>query len=248
MDANYIYNSFKNNFDNEILIGKLKELKNSVIMEAIKQGNFKNMTEVQIDFEKAVREGQLDNTTFEIIYCYIKFLSGGFLFHVSPHEDFEYVITARFFCTLTAEQTKEKVSAFKEILNIILPDIANTIDVGSEIDSPFTHTIRETPLRVNLLKRELTEEEKEMVTKMLIGELTSLSVGEKDSPLGKVYNYNYSAFGMPVFTTSSIDKEAYKQSMDKKSKDDILFLYKTADNIDVWVYKMFAAIFAAASN
>ncbi len=248
MDANYIYNSFKNNYDNEILIGKLKELKNSVIMEAIKQGNFKNMTEVQIDFEKAVREGQLDNTTFEIMYCYIKFLSGRFLFHVSPHEDFEYVITVRFFCTLTAEQIKEKVATLKEILNTILPDIGNTIDVGPEIDSPFTHTIRETPLRVNLLKRELTEEEKVMVTKMLIGELTSLSLGEKDSPLGKVYNYNYSAFGMPVFTTSSTDKEAYKRFMDMKSKDDILFLYKTADTIDEWAYKMFAAIFAASSK
>ena len=67
MDVNYLYDSIKNYYDNESLHEKVAALQNQAISTAIKQGDLSNTTKLHIYFEDAVKAGQVDAESFEII-------------------------------------------------------------------------------------------------------------------------------------------------------------------------------------
>ena len=240
--AKYIFDSLKTNYDNEVVIKKYSWLRNKVIMGAIKQGRPNVCTELYIDLEEAVKAEQIDDVGFELIYYYLKFLSGRFLFGVIPNWDYEYVITFSFFCHLNSKQLAMAIRTIEEVLEILLPDYSEHIKVGTEISEPFSHTFRKTNLKVKTMNERLTAVEHRKVIQIVVRDLSTLSVAANDKDDYFRYIYTFRAFGLPVLTLCSRDEDLYKNTMTMASKDYEVYKNCTVRDYDDCLWAFIAII------
>ena len=242
MTAKYIFDSLLNNYDNEVVIKKYSWLRNKVVMGTIKQGRPNVCTELYIDLEEAVKAEQIDDVGFELIYYYLKFLSGRFLFGVIPNWDYEYVITFSFFCYINSKQLAMAIKTIEEVLEILLPDYSKHIKVCTEISEPFSHTFRKTNLKVKTMNERLTSVEQLKVIKIVVGDLSTLSVAANDKDDYFRYVYTFRSFGMPVLTLCSTDEDLYKNTMNMASKDYEVYKNCTVRDYDDCLWAFIAII------
>lgn len=167
MDVNYLYDSIKGYYNNESLIERIKTLRNQAISTTIKKGGGRGSTKLYIDFEDAYKAGQLDDVTFEIIYYFLRELSGKLLIPVRPNDNFQYVFTVTFCWKLTAEELAKAVKSLKEIIDMLWPEYSDLIHVNTKHHNPINYTLRTTNLFVKTLNRHLTDAEYAYVTKRL---------------------------------------------------------------------------------
>lgn len=240
MDAKYLFESFKNNFNNEQLVQKLKWLRKKVIDEAIMHGDVGMHSEIYIDFEEAVREKQIDDDTFELIYYYLKFLSGRFLFHVGPNPDYEYVITITFFYTLNKTQLTMLIKTLEEVMETLWPEYCNYFKVTNEIAEPFRHTLRTTNLIVQTANERVSDSDFLQVTETIVSDLSTLSVSENKKGEYFTYTYKFYSFGIPVMTLYSNDTDLYNKTSIVAPKDYGTYKDCTTGDYDDVLWKMIA--------
>ena len=242
MTAKYIFDSLLTNYDNEVVIKKYSWLRNKAIIGAINQGRPNVRTELYIDLEEAVKAEQIDDVGFELIYYYLKFLSGRFLFVVDPNWDYEYVITFTFCCYINSKQLAMVIKTIEEVLDILLPDYSKYIKVGTEICEPFSHTFRKTNLKVKTANERLTSDEELKVIKIVVGDLSTLSVAPNDKDDNFRYVYIFRSFGMKVLTLCSKDEDLYKNTMNMAPKDYEVYKNCTVRKYDDCLWAFIAII------
>ena len=159
MNANYLYNTIKNYYDNEPFMERVKSLRNQAISTTIKKGGGCGSTKIYVDFEDAYKAGQIDDETFEILYYFLRELSGKFLIPVRPHENFQYVFTVSLCWNVNPEELNKAAESLKEVLNMLWPEYSDLIHVDAVLDNPTNHTLRTTNLVVKTINRRLTDKE-----------------------------------------------------------------------------------------
>ena len=167
MDVNYLYESIKNYYDNESLRDTVKTRRNQAISRTIKKGGDRRYTKLYIDFEDAYKAGQLDDVTFEIIFYFLRELSGKLLIPVRPNDNFQYVFTVTFCWKLTPKEQNIAVDSLKEILDMLWPEYSDLIHVNTKHHNPINYTLRTTNLLVKSFNRRLTEAEADYVINRL---------------------------------------------------------------------------------
>ena len=119
MDVNYLYDSIKGYYNNESLIERIKTLRNQAISTTIKKGGGRGSTKLYIDFEDAYKAGEIDDEIFEILYYFLRELSGKLLIPMRPNNNFQYVFTVTFCWKLNSGEQNKAVNSLKEILDML---------------------------------------------------------------------------------------------------------------------------------